>query len=146
MANSIMRRTVSRDVCLFFLFYRTEYSLCLQTYRAEGDSAAEEDDGEEGGYAGRARHPGHANEDDDAEDVLNAGQVNPSQGAQVRLCLRLRSGPAIFGSRGAGLNLHRLNGIVVIGQAREQRRDSFVFIFAKEKHLISVVEALFVFI
>ncbi len=53
----------------------------LFTYRAECDSAAEEDDGEEGRYARRSSHPRHSNEDDHAEDVLNAGQVDARQGA-----------------------------------------------------------------
>lgn len=94
--------------------------VCLLTHRAEGDSAAEEDDGEEGRYAGRSSHPGHSNEDDHPEDVLNAGQVDARQGAQICLCLRLGSGTAVLCSRSAGLHFHRLNGIIVIGQAREQ--------------------------
>lgn len=93
---------------------------CLFTHRAECDSAAEEDDGEEGRYASRSSHPRHSNEDDDAEDVLNAWQVDARQGAQIGLCLWFGSGTAVLRSRSTRLHFDGLNCIIVIGQAREQ--------------------------
>lgn len=52
-------------------------------------AAADEDDAEALQHAGRPHHPGQAQEEDDAEDVLEARQVHAHEGAHLR---RLQGG------------------------------------------------------
>ena len=46
-------------------------------------AAADEDDAEGLQHASRAHHPGEPQEQDDPEDVLQAGQVHPHEGPHL---------------------------------------------------------------
>ena len=75
------------------------------------DTASKEDDEEALDRAGRADDPGHTDEEDDAEDVLDARQVDAHQGPEIGLLRGL----------GVGVGGPGLNGGRVVGQRADDR-------------------------
>lgn len=117
-----------------------------KTYRTQRNRAAQQHNGKVGRNASSTSHPGHTDKDDHAKDVLYARQVDARQCAQVGLGLRRCTSGGTILARCTLVHLHRLYSIVVINQSRQQRRHSLILIFAIQKHLITVVQALFILV
>jgi len=111
------------------------------TYSTESDGTTEEHNGEECWDPSSSSHPTHTNEDDDAEDVLNAGQINTCQNSQI--CFGSDRGLILAISGLIGL-YYRLNCIVIVGQTGQQGRHSSVLVLTEQKHLIPFVRVVLI--